>query len=57
MADGIRPERFTTQPGEVKLVKFDAGRWRPLTAAEASDQGVTDYDPKTGKVGPAPESD
>ena len=56
MADGIRPERFTTQPGEVELVKFDGGRWRPLTAAEALDQGVTDYDPKTGKVGPPPES-
>ena len=25
----IRPERFTTQPGEVELVKFDDGRWRP----------------------------
>ena len=53
----IRPERFTTQPGEVKLVKFDDGRWRPLTAAEARDQGVTDYDPATGKVGTAPDAD
>ena len=49
----IRPERFTTQPGEVRIGKFDAdGRWRPLTAAEARDRGVTDYDPATGKVGP-----
>ena len=58
MADGIRPERFTTQPGEVRLGKLDAaGRWRPLTAAKAKERGVTDYDPKTGKVGPAPEGD
>lgn len=50
-----RPERFTTQPGEVRLGKREGGRWRPLTAAEAEDRGVTDYDPKTGKVGPVPE--
>ena len=54
----IRPERFTTQPGEVRLGKLDAaGRWRPLTAAEAREDGITDYDPATGKVGTAPDAD
>ena len=54
----IRPERFTTQTGEVRLGKLDAaGRWRPLTAAEARDRGVPDYDPATGKVGTAPDAD
>ena len=53
MADGIRPERFTTQPGEVRLGKSDAdGAFRPLTLAEARASGVdlADYDPATGKV-------
>ena len=54
----IRPERFTTQPGEVRIGKFDAdGAFRPLTAAEARDRGITDYDPATGKVGTAPDAD
>ena len=55
MADGIRPERFTTQPGEVRLVTLDTdGHWRPLTLAEARASGVdvADYDPATGNVAP-----
>ena len=49
----IRPERFTTQPGEVSMGKLDAdGKFRPFTVAEARDRGITDYDPATGKVGP-----
>ena len=48
----IRPERFTTQPGEVRVGKLDAaGHFRPFTAAEARDRGIADYDPSTGKVG------
>ena len=50
----IRPERFTTQPGEVRLGKMVDGRWRPLTAAEARERGVEGYDPRTGKVGDPP---
>ena len=54
----IRPERFTTQPGEVRLGKFDAaGAFRPFTAAEARDRCIPDYDPATGKVGTTPDAD
>ena len=54
----IRPERFTTQPGEVSMGKLDAdGKFRPFTVAEARDCGITDYDPATGKVGTAPDAD
>ena len=35
----IRPERFTTQPGEVELVKFAAGRWRPRRAPPSALRG------------------
>ena len=36
--------------GEVLRGKFDAdGAFRPLTAAEARDRGIPDYDPETGK--------
>ena len=58
MPNTVRADRFVTQPGEVRMGRFDAaGRFRPYTAAEASDRGIHDYDPKTGKVGPPPESD
>ena len=54
----IRPDRFVTQPGEVRMGRFDAaGHFRPLTVAEARDRGITDYDPATGKVGTAPDAD
>ena len=52
---GSQPAGRAVGPGvgEVLRGKFDAdGAFRPLTAAEARDRGIPDYDPETGKVGP-----
>ena len=49
---GSQPAGRAVGPGvgEVLRGKFDAdGAFRPLTAAEARDRGIPDYDPETGK--------
>ena len=51
MPEETRPERFATQPREVRIGKVDdQDRFRPFTVAELKERGIDpdSYDMETG---------